>query len=80
MITNDRVQEVNSRLLKISPGWQGGARAGYKSTKGVVASLSMVAGINRRCCCIFFVEADNTILQIHLINEFELVVFSLMSP
>ena len=43
MIANDRVQEVNNILIKINPGWQGGTRTGYKSAKGVVTSLSIVA-------------------------------------
>ena len=49
MITHDRVQEVNRILIKISPGWQGGSRVGYKSAKDVVASLSVGVGRNPRC-------------------------------
>ena len=49
MIAIDRVQGVNSRLIKISPGWQGGARAYYKYAKGFVASLSVVARRNPGC-------------------------------
>ena len=48
MIVNDRVQEVNSRLIKISPGWQGGARVGYKSAKGVVEFFSIVGDRRNR--------------------------------
>ena len=41
--------ECNSinKLIKFSPGWEGGARAGYKSAKGVVASLSVGEGKNQ---------------------------------
>ena len=52
VIANDKFQEVNSKLIKISPGWQGGTRADYKSTQGVVASLSVVADIKLGYCSI----------------------------
>ena len=42
MIANYRVQEVNSRVIKFSPWWQGGTKIGYKYEKAVVACLSVV--------------------------------------
>ena len=50
VILNDRVQEVNNRLIKISLGWQGGARECYKYAKGVVSSLYVVVDIKPGCC------------------------------
>ena len=50
VITNDRVQEVKRILIKISPGWQDGAREYYKSAHGVVASLSVVEDRKLGCC------------------------------
>ena len=62
MIVNDRVQDVNNRLIKINPGWQGGTSEDYKSAKGVVASLYVVARRNPGCCYILSVTADKAIL------------------
>ena len=46
MKVNNKVQSMKINLIKISPGWQGGGREGYKSAKGVVGSLSVGASIN----------------------------------
>ena len=51
-----------SRLMKFSPGWQGGAKAGYNSVKVVVASLSIVAVRNPGCFYILSIVADKEML------------------
>ena len=48
-------------MIKINPGWQGGARAGYKSAKGVVTSLSIVVGGNLGCWGILVYNNKNSI-------------------